>query len=1006
MNRLQAPSLSTQNAFVDCFTVRDRRLELVILDAQLDDLDALIAGIYPGMPVVVLAPDRDGITQISEILSDCRRITALHILSHGAPGTIQLGNSKLTSTTLDRNADQIRQWRSAFASDAEILLYGCQIAAHPTLAGEIDTTLLHQLQSLTGARIAASSTAIGNMAQGGNWVLDVQTEEILTPIALTPLAQKFYRGLLATFTVNTSRDVVNANDGVLSLREAIMAATALPGQDSIVLSTDVNLSASLPTLGLGNDIDFVGNNRTISNMSQSRIFAVDGAAVSFQNLTLANGVARGGDGFNGGGGAGGFGGALFINNGNVFVNNVTFTNNRAIGGNAMGFAGNGGNGGNDSGNGFNGGNGGQGANSSIPNNLGGSGGSGGVASIIQSNGVASGAGGGSSGSLGSFGAGGGGAGGGGGGAGGAGAFRRGAGGAGGGFGGFGGFGAGGGGGGGSGGGGANVLGGQAGTSGNPGGGGSGGAFGGNGGSGSRGGDGRVTFDGDGPGAGGRGGQGGGGAGLGGAIFARRGTVTVVNSQFSNNSALGGTGFQNGQGVGGAIFNFGANLTVAGLTFQGNNATTGTDLFRFLGTTNQISLPVASIEMPSTVAESSGQLLLATVNLSNSFLTNVQVNYTINGTANPGQDFLAALNSVLIPAGTQTATIPIQIFDDQLFDPNEALTITLTSGTGYTVSAAFPSATTVIIDDEIGGPIDATGQWLGSGGQRNFVVRQGQQRTAIDFQGIGRGVNPSSEIIQEIDTIQFEGSDLVAKNLLLTQVGTDLVVSFEGGSDTQAVLKNFALEDLDNLAKATGASVDLGNILFDGQTSFQDSFDVFNADDVRNVVFSRNTVTFLNDLDNRVSGFHNSDDVINGQGGNDRLYGLSGDDILRGGDGDDTLFAGTGADRLVGGAGDDTLNLGRDRAIDTVIYRSGDGSDIVQQFTSGVGGDRLQFEGIAAIDVVSNGCSTFFRLSDGIANNPGFGSGQLLMELRNVSGLTANNIGLNLASGNTAQMLFA
>jgi Ca2+-binding RTX toxin-like protein len=137
-----------------------------------------------------------------------------------------------------------------------------------------------------------------------------------------------------------------------------------------------------------------------------------------------------------------------------------------------------------------------------------------------------------------------------------------------------------------------------------------------------------------------------------------------------------------------------------------------------------------------------------------------------------------------------------------------------------------------------------------------------------------------------------------------------------------------------------------------------------------------------------------------------LYGLSGDDILRGGDGNDTLFAGTGADTLVGGAGDDLLNLGRDRDIDTVIYRSGDGSDVVKQFTSGAGGDRLQFEGIDAIDVVSNGSSTFFHSSDGIADNAGFGSGQLLLELRNVSGLTANNIGLNLASGNTAQLLFA
>jgi hypothetical protein len=46
------------------------------------------------------------------------------------------------------------------------------------------------------------------------------------------------------------------------------------------------------------------------------------------------------------------------------------------------------------------------------------------------------------------------------------------------------------------------------------------------------------------------------------------------------------------------------------------------------------------------------------------------------------------------------------------------------------------------------------------------------------------------------------------------------------------------------------------------------------------------------------------------------------------------------------------------------------------------------------------------LSDGLEGNSGFGSGQVLAELRGVTGFTSNNIGLNLAAGNTAQFLFA
>ncbi|BAY68417.1 hypothetical protein NIES23_12030 [Trichormus variabilis NIES-23] len=287
------------------------------------------------------------------------------------------------------------------------------------------------------------------------------------------------------------------------------------------------------------------------------------------------------------------------------------------------------------------------------------------------------------------------------------------------------------------------------------------------------------------------------------------------------------------------------------------------------------------------------------------------------------------------------------------------------------------------------------------------VNRGDRTIEVEgFQGVGRGSNPSLEVRETFDELIFTGEGLVAKNLLLTQTGDDLVVSFEGVDDTQVILKDFALENLDNLPIPGGQHGQIGNIMFDGDETLQDSFDVFDADSTQNRIWNRNTVTFLNDLDNHVRGFDNSDDVINGQGGNDIIGGLSGDDILRGGEGNDILYAGTGTDILVGGLGNDTLYLGSDRHIDTVIYRQGDGSDVIHQFQRGAGGDLLQFEGIEAIDVVVHGRNTYFHLGDGVTGNTGFGSGELLAELRGVGGFTSDNIGLNLASGNTAQFLFA
>ena len=187
---------------------------------------------------------------------------------------------------------------------------------------------------------------------------------------------------------------------------------------------------------------------------------------------------------------------------------------------------------------------------------------------------------------------------------------------------------------------------------------------------------------------------------------------------------------------------------------------------------------------------------------------------------------------------------------------------------------------------------------GGGDRDRFAIAAGDGFDIIpDFGGVGTGRNPSQAIIDEVDTIQFFGEGLTAENMLLTPNGPDLEIAFEGVDNTKVLLQNFKLEDLDNLTTETGASVTIGNILFDGQIEIEDSFDVVNANDNRRRVFNRNTVTFLNDLDNNTKGFKNSDDVINGQGGNDTLEGLSGDDLLRGGPGADTLTGHSGADQF-------------------------------------------------------------------------------------------------------------
>ncbi|MEH2161493.1 MAG: calcium-binding protein [Nostoc sp.] len=234
---------------------------------------------------------------------------------------------------------------------------------------------------------------------------------------------------------------------------------------------------------------------------------------------------------------------------------------------------------------------------------------------------------------------------------------------------------------------------------------------------------------------------------------------------------------------------------------------------------------------------------------------------------------------------------------------------------------------------------------GGSGKDKFVYYYylGYKNNITDFGGVGKGTNPTAEVIAEVDTLEFQN---VARNLLLTQNGNNLEISFAGSYvtrfiGTSLILQNFALENLDNLSTSTGSTVDLGNIVFSGQTSTTDSFDVFNADSTQSTIFNKNTVTFLNDLNNNVSGFDDSDDVINGQGGDDIINGLGGNDLLRGGIGNDTLVGGAGDDTLVGGIGSDSPtgnnflagDIGNDYldveySIGNNTLNGGDGDDIL------------------------------------------------------------------------------
>jgi Ca2+-binding RTX toxin-like protein len=222
---------------------------------------------------------------------------------------------------------------------------------------------------------------------------------------------------------------------------------------------------------------------------------------------------------------------------------------------------------------------------------------------------------------------------------------------------------------------------------------------------------------------------------------------------------------------------------------------------------------------------------------------------------------------------------------------------------------------------------------GGGGNDKFVYKDDYYydyyKTDIitDFGRVAKGTNSTAAVIAEVDTLIFESDRSTVQNLLLAQNANNLEITFEDWPTLKVILQNFALQNLNNPSLSTGATIALGNIKFGKQTSITKSFDVFNANSTQSTIFNKNTVTFLNELNNDVSGFDDSDDVINGQGGNDKIDGKSGNDILRGGVGNNTLIGGAGNDTLRGYTGNDSLDrLYVNASSGNNFLSGGDGND--------------------------------------------------------------------------------
>jgi hypothetical protein len=257
--------------------------ELVIVNPNIDGYEQLIADLQGNdanrdIEVAVLDPDRDGISQVTDLLAHRSDLSAIHFITHGADGQINLGNGWLDNFSLQQNANQISDWGKSLTESGDILFYGCNVAARSDGRALVDS-----LARLTGADVAASDDLTGYAGMGGDWTLEYRSGGIETPEALLQSGQTRWTGTLATYTVTNTND-----SGAGSLRQAIVDANANAGADTIAFNLDL---ATDDSINLLSTLDAITEQVTIDGWSQpgyggSPLIIIDGDQKAFDGLEL------------------------------------------------------------------------------------------------------------------------------------------------------------------------------------------------------------------------------------------------------------------------------------------------------------------------------------------------------------------------------------------------------------------------------------------------------------------------------------------------------------------------------------------------------------------------------------------------------------------------------------------------------------------------------------------------------------------------------------------------
>lgn len=258
---------------------------IVFIDETVPDSDQLLAAINTETTRVVYVGAQDnGLLAITKAMSEHRNLDSVQIYSHGSAGELHLGDSLINEHSLLVNQSAIKNWSTSLTQGADILLWGCDVAA-----GDVGRSFVEQLSNFTGADVAASTDLTGHTEQLADWKLEFRSGVIDESLLLTATEMDTWNHALLNYYVNTTVDTMHVGDttslanyivhylsgGAVSLRDALFMANKNSSVDTIHLPAGI---FELTGDDADDDVSKKGDLDVLQNVIISGAGAGDGVA--------------------------------------------------------------------------------------------------------------------------------------------------------------------------------------------------------------------------------------------------------------------------------------------------------------------------------------------------------------------------------------------------------------------------------------------------------------------------------------------------------------------------------------------------------------------------------------------------------------------------------------------------------------------------------------------------------------------------------------------------------